>query len=91
MSSRVDRNYHSFRIVNVGTAICGCGMAFMCGTSASEQRMRHSLHLMELDRWNTERDEQRAAEAAEYGDPTDIYNRTDTQRTAQAANKRRRN
>lgn len=88
--SQVDRSYHTFRIVNAGTAICGCGMAFMNGTSATEQRGRHALHLMELDRLTTERDEQRAAEAAEYGDPNDIYNRTDRQRTEQANNKRRR-
>ncbi len=88
--STADRSYHTFRIVNAGTALCGCGMAFMCGTSATEQRMRHALHLMELDRLTTERDEQRAGEAAKYGDPNDLYNRQDTQRAAQAANKRRR-
>lgn len=89
--SQVDRSYHTFKIINRSTALCGCGYAMLCGTSIDEQRSRHRMHLMELDRFTTERDEQRAGEAAEYGNPHDIYNRTDTQRAAQAANKRRRN
>lgn len=88
--STADRSYHTFKIINQSTALCGCGYAMLCGTSIDEQRSRHRMHLMELDRFTTERDEQRAAEAAEYGDPHDIYNRTNRQRTEQANNKRRR-
>lgn len=83
---KADRNYHTFRVVNANTALCGCGQAFMCGTSLADQRGRHLMHLMELDRYETERDEQRASEAQEYGDPQDLYNRQDQQRAERVKN-----
>lgn len=82
--SRLDRTYHNFRSLSATTALCGCGVAFMGSTTLEEQRSRWALHLMEMERFESERDEQRAAEAAEYGDPKDLYNRQDAQRTAQA-------
>ena len=65
-SSKVDVSHHVFKIISFNTALCSCGMAYLGGDTIHDKRIRHSIHQREVERYLTEQQEQREAEAGYY-------------------------